>query len=355
MTNHSYPIHSDEIAVSSASSGSSSASTSSTDVYPLPFSIGQKEIVLNNDERQLVSDASNNNFLTPGTNICVTESTNVDIGNHTIFNEPVTIYQYVQGRTPNGAIVDEVECNKSGQFTDSEQKLTPEKSFPKDIKKLLKDRPTQLWIAGVLLAIMSLASLIVYFSVNFGLAPSASPVAPAPGHTDDLGDGIQVIQRKEWLGRDPLYVVNFTRPPKMVRILHTAGVFCADYQECANKVLGIQGVDVAGKGMPDIAYNYLIGGDGGVYVGRGADVQSDGRNDTLDIAYIGNYLAPYDKMSDQMEESGKKLISRLLEKKKLTQEYIIVAHNQTENSTSPGENIFKKIVHWPHYDSGLYF
>jgi len=56
-----------------------------------------------------------------------------------------------------------------------------------------------------------------------------------------------------------------------------------------------------------------------------------------------------------MDQAGKRLIERLLEKEKIAQDYIVVGQNQTEKIISPGENVFKKLVFWPHYDSKLYF
>lgn len=79
------------------------------------------------------------------------------------------------------------------------------------------------------------------------------------------------------MARDPLTIKEVTSLFKMVRILHTAGRNCSDYQTCATRVLGLQGEHVGIGGLPDIAYNFLVGGDGNVYIGRGADVQNDFR------------------------------------------------------------------------------
>lgn len=79
------------------------------------------------------------------------------------------------------------------------------------------------------------------------------------------------------------------------------------------------------------------------------------RPDTLDIAYVGNYLPPYDQVTEKMDKAGQRLIERLLEKEKIAQDYIVVGQNQTEKIISPGENVFKKLLFWPHYDSKLYF
>ncbi|XP_066250349.1 peptidoglycan-recognition protein SC1a/b-like [Euwallacea similis] len=141
----------------------------------------------------------------------------------------------------------------------------------------------------------------------------------------------------------------------MVRILHTSSSNCSDYQTCANKILGLQGQHVVNDGAPDIAYNFLIGGDGNIYLGRGADVSNDQRPDAYDVAYVGNYLAPYDKVNDKMDKAGRRLLKRLLERGKLDKDYVVVAYNQTERVNSPGENVFKRVMLWPHYKPGLYF
>ncbi|CAG9770628.1 unnamed protein product [Ceutorhynchus assimilis] len=237
------------------------------------------------------------------------------------------------------------------KFNGQVRKVSEEK--PRGFKDHLKERPTQFWIAGVFLAIISISSLILFFCLyNFSVP---NPVPPTFGHDDNLGDGIQVIRREEWLARGPLNTTTFRKRPKIVRILHSTGPNCSDYQTCANKVLGLQSMHVGEDGLPDIAYNFLIGGDGNVYIGRGAEVQPEGRSDSIDIAYVGNYLAPYDRVSDKMDEAGRNLITRLLERKKILKDYIVVAQNQTEKTLSPGENVYKKIIQWPHYDSGIYY
>ncbi|XP_050294877.1 peptidoglycan-recognition protein SC1a/b-like isoform X2 [Anthonomus grandis grandis] len=222
------------------------------------------------------------------------------------------------------------------------------------LKQFLKDKPTQFWLAGVLLALMIISSIVLFFCLyKFNEGAPVGP--PTFGHGDDLGDGIQVINREEWLARAPRHIKKLKGPLKMVRIMHTAGAFCKDYQKCASQVQTLQGWQVSQFDMPDIAYNYLIGGDGNVYVGRGPEVENQWQKNAYDIVYLGNYLGPYDQLSDKMETAGKRIIARLRNEGYLTPDYIVIAQNQTFNTLSPGENIFKKIVKWPHYDPGPHF
>ncbi|KAL1517473.1 hypothetical protein ABEB36_001236 [Hypothenemus hampei] len=137
--------------------------------------------------------------------------------------------------------------------------------------------------------------------------------------------------------------------------MHTAGSFCNDYQTCAGKVSALQSWQVATFGYFDIAYNYLIGGDGNIYEGRGAGVENAWMPSAIDICYIGNYIRNYDKVSTKMDKAGQRLIARLGIQGYLTSDYVVIGQNQTYNTQSPGDNVYEKIVHWPHYDSQLYF
>ncbi|KAL1517474.1 hypothetical protein ABEB36_001237 [Hypothenemus hampei] len=107
--------------------------------------------------------------------------------------------------------------------------------------------------------------------------------------------------------------------------------------------------------LSDIAYNFLIGGDGNIYIGRGGTVANEDMPDAIDVAYIGNYFAPFDQVSEKMNEAGIRLCAWLQKIKWIQQDFIVVAHNQTQaNIDSPGENVYKKIIIWPNYDPGLY-
>lgn len=79
---------------------------------------------------------------------------------------------------------------------------------------------------------------------------------------------------QDWGARPPLNFTKLNHPLKMVRIMHTGGSNCTDYQNCAKKVLALQGWQVTTQNMDDISYNFLIGGDGNVYEGRGAGVEN---------------------------------------------------------------------------------
>lgn len=60
-------------------------------------------------------------------------------------------------------------------------------------------------------------------------------------------------------------------------------------------------------------------------------------------------------MTDKMDLAGRRLVKKLEKEGYLTSDYVVVAQNQTHNTQSPGENVYSRVIKWPHYDSGLYF
>ncbi|XP_060535554.1 LOW QUALITY PROTEIN: uncharacterized protein LOC132707648 [Cylas formicarius] len=242
----------------------------------------------------------------------------------------------------------------TGKFSVFLDELTTGSSGRKAFKFFAGNRTTQVALLAFLVLLALTSATVVYFGTKIGTR-AVVPAPVDPGHRDDLGAGVQIVKRAEWLARPPLSEIRLKEPRDMVRIMHTGGSNCSSYQECATKVLALQGWMVQTKGFPDISYNFLVGGDGNVYEGRGADVQNEWMHRAIDIVYLGNYLAPYDKMTNKMEEAGKRLIAKLLREEKITPDYVLVAQNQTTNTLSPGPNIYEKIIRWPHYDARLYF
>ncbi|KAG5866185.1 hypothetical protein JTB14_030311 [Gonioctena quinquepunctata] len=138
----------------------------------------------------------------------------------------------------------------------------------------------------------------------------------------------------------------------MVIIKHSAGRNCERFPDCASIVSDLQSLS-AQKGWPDIYCNFLIGGDGNIYEGRGWGVQPQERENTVDIVFIGSF--DIDEITPFMLHAAQVLIEDGIQKNFLSDDYIVVAHNQTKNTMSPGQNVFAAIKKWPHYDPNMYF
>lgn len=106
-----------------------------------------------------------------------------------------------------------------------------------------------------------------------------------------------------------------------------------------------------GRNWSDIAYNFLVGGDGNVYEGRGWDdmgAHTRGYNTkSICIAFIGtfNNVEP-----PQRQLYAAKNITKLgVEMKKLSQDYQLYGHRQLAPFLSPGAALYNIIKTWDHW------
>ncbi|KAH0818997.1 hypothetical protein GEV33_003794 [Tenebrio molitor] len=115
----------------------------------------------------------------------------------------------------------------------------------------------------------------------------------------------QLIQRSNWGGDPPLKQPKRMKgPADLVIIAHTATKSCSTIPECSQIVAALQKHHL--QTDTDIRYNFLIGGDSNMYVGRGWGANNPQRNQSISSVAEGVALG------------------------KLDDDYIIVCHNQTE-------------------------
>lgn len=165
-----------------------------------------------------------------------------------------------------------------------------------------------------------------------------------------------MIRRVQWLAQPPTGIINnLTLPVSIVIIQHSATESCETQAKCVFLTRNIQTFHIEGQKWSDIGYNFLIGGDGAVYEGRGWTKEGahtySYNSVSLGIAFIGTYIeeAPPPIMLntfDQLIEYGIKL-------KYLTSDYKILAHRQLIATESPGQAFFEEIKKWPHWSQNI--
>lgn len=160
------------------------------------------------------------------------------------------------------------------------------------------------------------------------------------------------IYREEWGGRLPRRVERLCGPISLVVIRDTKRLFCVENSDCNDETLEIQS-DNMSKNLSDIAYNFLIGGDGNIYVGRGWDVRSAYSNQTLDIAFHGNYK--FDSPFPDMLRAAELLIQQGVMMHYLKMNYILVCQNQTNTSGREARHLCGEVRKWKHYDNRTHF
>lgn len=78
------------------------------------------------------------------------------------------------------------------------------------------------------------------------------------------------VTRQEWGARAPRSVTNMALPVSFVVIHHSfIPAACQTTPACKNAMRSMQDSHQLRQGWSDIGYNFAIGGDGRVYVGRG--------------------------------------------------------------------------------------
>lgn len=115
----------------------------------------------------------------------------------------------------------------------------------------------------------------------------------------------------------------------------------------------MQTFHIEGKQWLDIGYNFVVGGDGGAYEGRGWDAvgaHTYGYNiKGIGICFIGTFTAllpPPEQM-----RAAKLLIEEGVKLGKISTEYKLLAHRQVSATESPGAAFFKELQKWPHWVS----
>lgn len=167
---------------------------------------------------------------------------------------------------------------------------------------------------------------------------------------------LRMISRKDWLAQPPNNVLDDLEiPVNRIIITHTATEMCETQAACTLSVRIMQTFHMESRGWDDIGYNFIIGGDGAVYEGRGWDKQGahtlGWNKGSIGVAFIGTFTkqTPPErqlKASFQLFEKGVGL-------KKLDENYKIYAHRQLIATESPGEAFYGVIKTWPHWTDKL--
>lgn len=113
----------------------------------------------------------------------------------------------------------------------------------------------------------------------------------------------------------------------------------------------IQTFHIESRGWSDIGYNFMVGGDGSAYYGRGWDyvgAHTKGYNNcSMGIAFIGTFNT--ESPTRNQIEACKNLIKLGVAEGKLAKDYKLFAHRQLMSTLSPGDKVYEIISKWPHF------
>lgn len=105
------------------------------------------------------------------------------------------------------------------------------------------------------------------------------------------------------------------------------------------------------RNWSDIAYNFLVGGDGAAYEGRGWTKQGAhtfGYNyRSIGISFIGTFNTA--EAPKRQIVAAKQLIEMGIKNKYIREDYKLIGAKQTQTTLSPGAKLFEEIKTWPHF------
>ncbi|XP_011329180.2 peptidoglycan recognition protein [Ooceraea biroi] len=163
---------------------------------------------------------------------------------------------------------------------------------------------------------------------------------------------VSIVGKDEWGGKPPSEPLKeLELPVPYVIISHTATDFCTTKSECSSHVRRTQSFHMEDYNWSDIGYNFMAGGDGRIYVGRGwgyVGAHSFGYNNRgIGISFIGtfNSVVPPRAQLDAVQ----KLIQLGVETGKLSSNYTLLGQRQITETLSPGDALYEIIKKWPHW------
>ncbi|XP_071396249.1 peptidoglycan recognition protein 5 [Centroberyx affinis] len=158
---------------------------------------------------------------------------------------------------------------------------------------------------------------------------------------------VQVVSRLQWGAAAPRRRDTLRGSAQRVVIHHTAMTNCRALRECTDQMILIQKMHMKERGFDDIGYNFLVGGDGTVYEGRGWGVigaHTKGNNhDSLGVALMGNFNN--DTPSTEALSSIKQFLRSGVSLGYLHPEFILLGHRDLGNTQCPGEKLYASLPH----------
>lgn len=174
--------------------------------------------------------------------------------------------------------------------------------------------------------------------------------------TDNIGSGLvlRYVQRAVWLAQPPQRpLAPLSTPVPMVIVLPTNSENCSTQAQCVFRVRFLQTFDIESQQRDDISFNFLIGGDGNVYIGRGWDqvgAHMPGYNKrSLSFAFIGTFQ--HQEPSAKQMNVTKLLLEEGVNLGKIDKDYKLYGAGTlqptiTEYNAEKLYKSFSKFAHW---------
>lgn len=286
--------------------------------------------------------------------IAVQNSSDITFGNKTYIKGQIVIKNIYHDRKANGAggVVNEGYRETDGEAglpgKDKKDPSSSSSSQPAEpltwrssLKTIIRDKPllSAIILMALMLTVVTIATVVyVTTSAADDFLPDAKP--------------LRIVTRNEWLAQPPRGKLDdLELPVHKVIIAHTATEECTTQSACTYRVRFIQDRHIGSENYGDIGYNFLIGGDGNVYEGRGwlkVGAFLRGQNSKSEgIAFIGDYrhITPSKTQMEVLDA----LLANGTRSGYLTKDFRLHGACQLQATESPGKLLYaelKKHSHW---------
>lgn len=215
---------------------------------------------------------------------------------------------------------------------------------------MLGKQQTRQRLIGVNIGLLSLGVLLIA-GITIGAYLLVEDNRPWP-----VNYAFDYVDRTDWgaISTKNLIPLNNSLVVQVL-VFHTRGEQCKDLHSCGKIVKSIQANSI-NSNCSDLPYNFLIGGDGQTYEGRGWIFESGfddvpNKNISLTIGVIGNFTV-LEPPKQQIEEI-KAWIRESIRKQKLVAIYKVFGVRNLTESHLDGAGLFRKIDKWCNWDSVL--
>ncbi|XP_045464972.1 peptidoglycan-recognition protein LE-like isoform X2 [Harmonia axyridis] len=268
-------------------------------------------------------------------NICISNGSDIHFGNKTFYQGPVTIKQFVLTDAEKLKKISETEISPSDVEKFSQVDLDGgivNPSFERESSNNDEVGNT----GGTSEAVERTSSRSRYLKDPTKIKPLV----------------LKMVSRWEWLAQPPTQPTTPLKTPvPYVIISHTATETCLSQAQCVFQVRYIQTFHIESRGWFDIGYNFLVGGDAEVYIGRGWEKEGShtlGYNKySIGISFIGTFIDNLPTKNQLV--ACKRLIQKGVELGYIKKDYKLLGARQLQTTQSPGTKLFEEIKKWPHW------
>lgn len=162
------------------------------------------------------------------------------------------------------------------------------------------------------------------------------------------------MRRAQWQAREEYKRNALNLPVKKVVIGHSAGTYCSTMYQCIKVVYAIQEGHL--RIYDDIGPNFLVGGKGLLFEGRGANLVGvmvrNYNSKIISIMFLGDYNNDYP--DDEQINHVSQLLQILVHERVLTTDYEVLGHCQISQTISPGKYLRNRLKDFKHFNASQY-